>query len=209
MPASPSPDRASRELSPAQSPAPAGRAAPRLVVVLIAVAIVLTLGAVGTGFFLASRVTNDAAAPQTGPIAVPAAPAPGASGRYCSALMPKLPSSLNGEPRRKLLVADPGVAVWGDPAIILRCGLPDPAELTCSANLTRFTNADGRAMDWLQIAEGGSVTYLAADRPVRIAVTLPEGADIAAIQDLSDVITGSLPARPLCNAGGIVPADNS
>lgn len=185
------------------------RGAPRLIVTLVVVAIALTLGAIVTGFVIAARVGAQASAPQTGPLAVPAAPAPGESGRYCSQLMSLLPNDLGGFQRRPLIAGTPGQAAWGDPAIVLRCGLSDPAELTCSAPLTKFTGADGTSVEWLRTAAGASVTYLAVDRPVRIAVTVPDSAGIGPVQGLSDLIGRTLPERDVCSGSGVIPADNS
>lgn len=185
------------------------RGTPRLIVTLVIVAIALTLGAIVTGFVIAARVGAEGSAPQTGPLAVPAAPAPGESGHYCSQLMPRLPDDLGGFPRRTLIAGTPGQAAWGDPAIILRCGLSDPAELTCSAPLTRFTGADGTSVEWLRTASDASVTYLAVDRPVRIAVTVPDSAGIGPVQQLSELIGKTLPAREVCAEDGVIPADNS
>jgi hypothetical protein len=182
---------------------------PRLIVILVIVAIALTLGAIVTGFVMAARVNEGASAAQTGPLAVPAAPAPGETGRYCSQLMPLLPDELGDNARRTLIAGTPGQAAWGDPAIILRCGLSDPAELTCSAPLTKFTGADGTSVEWLRTASDTSVTYLAVDRPVRIAVTVPDSAGIGPVQQLSDLIGKTLPARGVCSASGVIPADNS
>lgn len=181
----------------------------RLIVTLVVVAVVLTLGAVVVGFVMAARLSGETSGPQTGPLAVPAAPAPGAEGQFCGKLMQELPTDLDDQVRRSLIVAEPGVAAWGDPATILRCGLPDPAELTCSAQLTRFTGADGTAVEWLRIAEGGSVTYLAVDRPVRVAVTVPDSAGISPVQQISDLIGTTLPAQPVCSDGIVTPVDNS
>lgn len=181
----------------------------RLIVTLVGIAIAVTVGALVTGFVLASRISHQGAAAATGPVAVPAAPQPGASGRYCSQFMPKLPEKLIDLPRRPLIDHQPGVAAWGDPATILRCGLADPAELTCAAQLTRFTGADGLGVEWLRLEASGTVTYLAVDRPVRIAVTLATQAGIAPIQQLSEVIAHTLPAQPVCQAGHVTPTDNS
>lgn len=183
--------------------------APRLIIILVIVAIALTVGAIVTGFVIAARVTAEQSAPQTGPLAVPAAPAPGETGRYCSQLMPLLPHDLSGSPRRELIAGTPGQAAWGDPAIILRCGLSDPAELTCAAPLTKFTGAGGTSVEWLRTASDTSVTYLVVDRPVRIAVTVPDSAGIGPVQQLSDLIGATLPARDVCSGSGVLPADNS
>ncbi|MBN9609143.1 MAG: hypothetical protein BGO26_04255 [Actinobacteria bacterium 69-20] len=188
---------------------PTRRSPSRLIVILVTVAIVVTLGALVTGFVLASRLARQSTAPATGPLAVAAAPQPGASGRYCAELMPKLPEQLIDQRRRPLIDGQPGVAAWGDPATILRCGLPDPAELTCAAQLTRFTGADGAGVEWLRLEESGAVTYLAVDRPVRIAVTVTAQAGFGPVQQLSEVIAHALPEQPVCEAGHVTPTDNS
>lgn len=188
---------------------PAPRGPTRLIVGLVIVAIALTLGAITVGFIAAARLNQASTAPDTGPLGVPAAPAPGASGRYCDTVMPKLPGRLDDQPRRSLIAGEPGVAAWGDPAIILRCGLPDPAELTCSAQLTLFTGADGVSVEWLRVAQGSAVTYLAVDRPVRVAVTVPDSAGIGPVQEISDIIGKALPQQDVCRDGALTPADNS
>lgn len=207
------PGKEAQRSEPQNPQAPSGQppasAPSRLIITLVIVAIALTLGVVAVGFVVASNLRDEANVPQTGPLAVAAAPAPGASGRYCSELMPKLPIDLDEQPLRELIAGEPGVAAWGDPAIVLRCGLPNPVELTCSAQLTRFTGADGTAVEWLRIAEGSSVTFLAVDRPVRIAVTVPDAVGISPVQQLSDLIGGVLPAQAVCTASGLSPVDNS
>lgn len=181
---------------------------PRIVIVLVTAAILVTVGAIVAGFVIAARIGQQGTAAQTGPVAVPAVPAPGAEGSHCAALMSALPHSLADEPRRSLLVPDPGVAAWGDPAIVLRCGLSDPAELTCSATLTTVSDKAGVAVQWLRIAAGSAVTFLAVDRPVRIALTVPDTAGTAPVQQLSEVIAGALPARAVCSGGSVIAPDN-
>lgn len=197
--------------SPNQASGRTGRAASpsRLVVTLVTVAIVVTLGAVVTGFVLAARVARQASAGDTGPLAVPAAPQPGAGGRYCGEFFRAIPDKLNGQQRRPLVDAETGVAAWGNPATILRCGLADPAELTCAASLIRFTGADGYGVEWLRLQDADAVTYLAVDRPVRIAVTVTAQAGIAPIQQLSEIIAHALPSQPVCEGGHVTPTDNS
>lgn len=180
---------------------------PTIVIVLVVVALVVTLGAIATGFVIASRVGDGATA--TGPLAVPAVPAPGAEGENCAALMAALPQALGDHQRRPLLVDEPGVAAWGNPAIVLRCGLSDPAELTCAANLTKIINPAGESVEWLRTASDTAVTYLAVDRPVRIAVTVPDAAGIEPVQLVSNTIEEILSAQPVCQGGVLTPVDNS
>lgn len=188
-------------------PAPAGR----LPVLLIVGALVLTLATIVTVVVLAGRARSQAGqdADDTGPLAVPAAPAPGAGGHYCGVLMSALPADLSSLHRRTLADRQPGVAAWGDPAVILRCGLEDPAELTCSAELMQFTDAGGGSVAWLHLSDSSAVTYIAVDRPVRIAVTLPPGSGVGAVQQLSELIAADLPAQPVCTNGSVTPPDNS
>ena len=129
---------------------------------------------------------------------------PGAGTAACSALMPALPETLSGAARRSLQGQVTAVAAWGDPATILRCGIDSPQELTCSAALVQING-----VSWLELTEPGldSTTYLAADRSVRIAVTLPTGTGTGAIGQLSDVIAATLPVRQPCRAGVLLPTD--
>jgi hypothetical protein len=64
-------------------------------------------------------------------------------------------------------------------------------------------------VEWLRTASAASVTYLAVDRPVRVAVTVPDSAGIGPVQQLSELIGRTLPERDVCAANGVIPADNS
>lgn len=147
-----------------------------------------------------------------GPLAVAGVPAPAAESAECAQLLSALPATLDARERRELAVAMPGVMAWGDPAVILRCGLPTPAELTCNAALTELTTVNGqRGVQWLQLSAPGATTYVAADRSVRIAVTLPDGTGSGAIQEVSAAISGALPSTAradgkLCTDGVLPPA---
>jgi hypothetical protein len=187
---------------------PARQSHHRLPVILIACALALTIGVIVTVVVLANRARHQASGPDTGPLAVPAAPAPGAGGRYCGVLMSALPDTLGSLPRRTLVGQQTGVAAWGDPALILRCGLADPAELTCSSALTQFTDAGGGSVAWLRLSDPSAVTYIAVDRPVRIAVTIPPGTGVGPIQQLSQLIAADLPSRSVCTNGTVNPPDN-
>ncbi len=151
----------------------------------------------------------------TGPLPVATVDQPGAGSAACKALMAALPSSLAGSAARTLEGGGAGIAAWGDPAVILRCGLETPGELTCSANLTQV-----QGVSWLELRSAGlgSVTYLAADRSVRIAVTIPDdfgtgsatarqSAQLSAVKEVSDVVAATLPVRAPCRAGVLLPTD--
>ncbi|URN17738.1 MULTISPECIES: DUF3515 domain-containing protein [Streptomyces] len=99
-------------------------------------------GAVATAVLLAAApgcAVTDAKAPV--PVPSPAA----AEAAYCRALHRELPDTVSGlrrsetEPRSEL------TAVWGDGAIVLRCGVPRPARM--SDPQAQAVEADG--VDWL------------------------------------------------------------
>ena len=165
-----------------------------LTVVVLAIAAAVTLG-------LINKADKEVA---TGPVAVAAVGQPGAGSAACATLMPELPAQLGTAVKRAVDGAGEGVAAWGDPAIILRCGLETPQDLTCSSALTQVNG-----VSWLQLTEVGlgSTTYIAADRSVRIAVTVPDGTGTAPIQQVSDVVAAQLPVRAPCRNGQLLPTD--
>lgn len=58
-------------------------------------------------------------------VAVPV-PDPRTAG-YCAALHARLPAKVNGLPQHDLKPVSGLTAGWGDPPIVLRCGVPRPA----------------------------------------------------------------------------------
>ena len=162
-------------------------------------ALTLPLVAV-VAIIVGARLAGTSAVGPVGPLAVPGTDQPGAASASCKDLMSALPETLGGAERRTLAAPVDGVAAWGEPAVILRCGVPTPAELTCSASLQGVDT-----VDWLQLQGSGDSTYLAADRPVRVALTLPDGSGTAAIQEISRVVAGTIPERPVCDKGALLP----
>lgn len=163
--------------------------------------------AVVTVIIAASVVNSRPTTSVDDPLAVAAVEAPGAGTPACSTLTAALPAELGGLPRRTLQQADDpslaGVAAWGEPAVILRCGVPTPAELNCSAAVQEV---DGVA--WIPIAGGGDTSYFVADRSVRIALTVPaEVTSTGPWQDASKLIAATLPERDICTGGVLLPAD--
>jgi hypothetical protein len=187
---SPSPDLGRTTRNPAFS----WQVVSALVLVVLAIGVAVTLG----------LINNANPVVATGPVPVATVGQPGADSAACKTLMPKLPAELAGSARRPVQGGGDGIAAWGDPAVILRCGLETPQELNCSAALTQVDQ-----VAWLQLANDGlpDTTYLAADRSVRIAVTLPDGTGTAAIQQISDVVSANLPARQPSNKGVLLPTD--
>jgi hypothetical protein len=178
----------------------------------LAVAIGLTVIAIATIAILAvrQRSTPTSAPANTGPLAVGAVDQPGATGKYCGTVMAALPGTLSGLAGRTLVDPTAGVRAWGDPAVVLRCGIPDPQELTCSAALYQING-----VAWLVLTDatgGTTTTFIAVDRPVRVAVTFTSDPGAAQrtgpIQQISDILAADLPPREVCSSGSLIPPDN-
>lgn len=165
--------------------------------VLIA-AIVLAAAAVVT---LLVVVSTKVAEPAPQPVAIAAAPAPKADGGACRALMNVLPDVL-GDYRRATAVnpVPSGAAAWqtdaGDEPVILRCGLDRPVDFVISSPLQVVDE-----VQWFRagsdVTDAGRTTWITVDRPVYVALTLPEGSGPTPIQLISRAITESMKATPL------------
>lgn len=111
----------------------------------------------------------------------------------CSALLDDLPQVVDDAIRRDVSPADLPAAAWGQPAIVLRCGVPMPAAYAPDAQLL---DVDG--IGWLPVeAEGGSL-FTSVDRTVLVEVAIPDDYEPAVnvLTDLTDVLTEHLPERP-------------
>jgi hypothetical protein len=159
---------------------------------LLIAAIVVAAGAI-IGILIVAALRQSPPGQQT--VAIASVPAPKADGAECHALVEGLPDSL-GDYRRAAAAdpAPPGAAAWtadGEP-VILRCGLDRPAEFVVGSPL-QVVNA----VQWFELADQGRSTWFAVDRSVYVALTLPQGSGPTPIQEISDVIAKSLPAKPI------------
>lgn len=178
----------------------------RLPRVLLGIALALPVLLV-VGVLVASVVLQRDPAPaaDTQRLAVSTVPVPAAASADCARLLSGLPQEIESAgvmtPRRVLAdPVPPGTVAWGgersadgDPAdqpIVLRCGLPRPAELTPTSVLL---DVDG--VEWLELPGAGATTWVVVDRAVYIGLTLPEGSGSAAIQDVSRGIKITLASR--------------
>src|ERR1700712_3019598 len=115
---------------PAKTGPPAGG---RLSTWRLVLAIALPLIAIVAVVVLAAVVNSRPVTDVTHPLPAAAVEAPGAATASCTLLMAALPDPLGQLPRRQLVQGDDpllaGVAAWGGPAVVMRCGVPTPAEL--------------------------------------------------------------------------------
>ncbi|GAA4619538.1 hypothetical protein GCM10023108_44990 [Saccharopolyspora hordei] len=176
-----------------------------IVAITLGAVLALAVAGIGTYGWYTSRQEQQAAhaaveARRTGPLALAPIPAPEAGSPECAAVTGALPQQLvvGGAPvpRRELAQPAPAATVaWGDAAhdpITVRCGIDAPAELTPTAQLV-----DVSGVSWLKIDQGGDTSWLAVDRPVYVALTVPGGTGTGPLQDLSALLRDTLPKRPV------------
>ncbi len=117
--------------------------------------------------------TSCAGSPDSPPSAVPVTPVSGLIAQVravCASVTDALPHTVAaGVVRRDTLPSDPTVAAWGDPAVVLRCGVPsgsardDPYEF------------DG--VRWAMHDTGATRTWTTFQRPVNVEVVIPDAYD--------------------------------
>ncbi len=159
---------------------------------LLIAAVVVAAGAI-IGILVFAALRQSPPGQQT--VAIASVPAPKGDSAQCRALLDALPEQL-GDYRRAPAAepAPPGAAAWtadGEP-VILRCGLDRPTEFVVGSPL-QVVNA----VQWFELADQGRSTWFAVDRPVYVALTLPQGSGPTPIQEISDVIAKSLGAKPI------------
>jgi Protein of unknown function (DUF3515) len=161
---------------------------------LLIAAIVVAVGAVIAILAIAALRQSP---PEQDAVAIASVPAPKADSAECRTLAGALPEQLGDY--RRAPAADPapaGASAWqatpDGEAVILRCGLDRPAEFVVGSPLQVVD-----AVQWFEVADQGRSTWFAVDRPVYVALTLPQGSGPTPIQEISEVIAKSLPAKPI------------
>ena len=139
--------------------------------------------------------------PKSLPALTPSAPPSSAAATApCTTLLQNLPVRLEGlAPRTVHPVPDsPFVVAWGDPAIILRCGVARPADLHpgSTAQFQGFGSADGSDKVYFDVTSSGSnEIYTSVDRAVYVEITLPSKYPGGTyVTDLAGAIAKAMPA---------------
>ena len=108
-----------------------------------------------------------------GPVEVDTPELSAATERACVALKDALPATVDGAERRAVAPNDAAAAAWGDPAIVLRCGVAMPKAFD-KFSTCQETNGIGWFIPEEQMTgEPTSVTMTTIGRDVNVEVTLP------------------------------------
>ncbi len=163
----------------------------RLAIAAAGAACVLLAGCGSDGPGTGSAGGSGAAVRLVPPSAAPAAVA------HCAALTRGLPSHLGGHARRAVTPGSPLTAAWGDPPIALRCGVPLPAALTPTAQLTVVND-----VSWFAQPAGSAIPsrFTEVGREAYVELTIPTryAPDAAILVAISNAIAPAVPAK----AGG-------
>ncbi|MFF4950326.1 DUF3515 domain-containing protein [Streptomyces chattanoogensis] len=119
-------------------------------------------------------------------------PSPEAKVRgMCTALADALPDSVAGLERRDTEPSSPFTAAWGDSGIVLRCGVPRPAEMLD----TKAAGGEIRGVRWLlENAQDGGHRCTTALRKAYVELTIPaKYGDVGALMDLAAAIKKTVP----------------
>jgi hypothetical protein len=85
----------------------------------------------------------------------------------------------------------PFAYAWGDPPVVLICGVDRPAGFVATSGLIQID-----AVQWyVDDSDPDTVVWTAVDRSVYVQLSIPSSLDSASATELSDVIAKALPAQ--------------
>jgi hypothetical protein len=109
-------------------------------------------------------------------------------------LVDDVPDVVSDAVRRDVRGDVPAVAAWGDPLIVLRCGVGLPPEYEPDAMLTVI-----EGVAWLPIDGEGGMFFATVDREpiVEVAVPWAYESEFDVLADLAPAIAAHIPERGL------------
>ncbi len=167
--------------------------------VTVVLAFVLTAGHGSNG----TKPTPTASGPLPA-VTIAAPPTPSAAtSAACVKVFAKLPVQLGNLDPRKTDTNSSFVAAWGNPAIVLRCGVAKPAGLN-DPNAPQLQDVNG--VIWAPDLQKNQAVFTTVDRAAYIEVTVPAGSDnpltllTAPVKALPQVCTAADAAGNTTNA---------
>lgn len=176
------------------TPAPPARRRASPALLATAVALPLTVVLV----LLFARLGGDGApavAPTSAPAtaalpAIPVDPPPPlgeAAQKACQELISALPTTLGDRPARPVQSSSPYVAAWGEPPIVLRCGVARPAGFLPTSEVFEIGG-----VRWFPVERGASTVWTVVDRSVFVEVTAPTAQASDPVARLSTSVSRSI-----------------
>jgi uncharacterized protein DUF3515 len=107
----------------------------------------------------------------------------------CPVLMGQLPLELAGESSRLVDSDTPYAYAWGDPAIVLVCGVAPPAGYVVGTSTIVISGVEWFVDD----SDPDVVVWTTVDRNVPVQVSVPTSTDSATVTALCPIISTALP----------------
>ncbi len=133
-----------------------------------------------------------------GRVHVAGATALGAAQAQCRALVAALPNKVAGQDRRDVSPAGASAGAWGDPPVVLRCGVARPAALRPTSSCFEVDR-----VGWLATQDGkavsasapikGTLDFTTIGRSVYVEVSVPDAyqPQADALADLARAVTAA------------------
>ena len=117
-------------------------------------------------------------------------PAQGSENKFCADLGAILSVSLGGALLRDTNPGSPGTKAWGDPAIVLRCGVATPNTFSAASQLLTVNN-----VNWYPEELQAGVRFTSVETSEFVEVSIPSDYDTTAeiLTDLSSAISSLAP----------------
>ena len=129
-------------------------------------------GATGSTGSPGSTGSTSAPAPQaTGPVSVAAQPLDESTATVCRAVMAKLPASVRDRPRRPVTTGGEQTTAYGDPPIVVSCGVKAPA-VRQEDFVVRLSG-----VCWFPEQHDGGQLWTTVDRKVAVRISVPKAYD--------------------------------
>jgi len=143
----------------------------------------------------AGLVTAALAGCGPGPVRVTPPTAEPAGSQLCTTLHDRLPKKVGDLDQRRTEPPSSRTAAWGEPAVVLRCGVGPPEGYRPQV----ATVAEVNGVSWYQHIAGATIEWVVVDRPVHVELAVPRTYDGqgAFLADLTAAITATLPKRPV------------
>jgi hypothetical protein len=125
------------------------------------------------------------------PLPVEVPPATPEAEASCPGLMSTLPLELTGELSRQVESDTLFAYAWGEPPIVLVCGVDRPAGFVAGVSAIQI-----EGVQWyVDTSDPDTTVWTTIDRPVYVQITLPASVDSAPVTSLSPEIAAALPYR--------------
>ena len=113
-------------------------------------------------------------------------PAEGSESQFCTELGTTVPVSLGGGLLRNTNPNSPGTKAWGDPAIVLRCGVAIPKAYSAASQLLTVNK-----VDWFPEELQAGVRFTSVESIELVEVSIPNTYETTAdiLTELSSVIS--------------------